>query len=61
MGIEDSNILSQCHLWSKKEIYIFVELVIETKNLLEEKHGPLMTEENKRKKWQETVAAINAC
>ncbi|KAH3856926.1 hypothetical protein DPMN_099521 [Dreissena polymorpha] len=60
MEDEDSNILSQCHLWSKKEIDILLELVIETKNLLEEKHGPLVTEVSKRKKWQETVAAINA-
>ncbi|KAH3709190.1 hypothetical protein DPMN_068652 [Dreissena polymorpha] len=30
-------------------------------NLLEGKHGPLVTEANKRKKRQEIVAAINAC
>ncbi|KAH3754965.1 hypothetical protein DPMN_189646 [Dreissena polymorpha] len=45
----------------QKEIYILLELVIENKNLLEGKHGPLVTVANKRKKWQEIVAAINAC
>ena len=48
-------------MWSKKEIDILLELVIETKNLLEEKHGPLVTDANLREKWQETVAAINEC
>ncbi|KAH3823775.1 hypothetical protein DPMN_125597 [Dreissena polymorpha] len=52
---------SQCHSWSKTEIDIFLELVIENKNLLKGKHGPMVTEANKRKKWQEIVAAINAC
>ncbi|KAH3891869.1 hypothetical protein DPMN_015979 [Dreissena polymorpha] len=40
---------------------ILLELVIENKNLLRGKNGPLVTEANKRKKWQEIVAAINAC
>ncbi|KAH3754976.1 hypothetical protein DPMN_189657 [Dreissena polymorpha] len=61
MKDEDSNDSSQCHSWSKKEIDILLELVIENKNLLEGKHGPLVTVANKRKKWQEIVAAINAC
>ncbi|KAH3700750.1 hypothetical protein DPMN_129594 [Dreissena polymorpha] len=61
MKDEDSNDSWQCHSWSEKEIDIIRELVIENKNLPEGKHGPLVTEANKRKKWQEIVAAINAC
>ncbi|KAH3702763.1 hypothetical protein DPMN_077789 [Dreissena polymorpha] len=61
MEEEDMNESSQCHSWSKKEIDILLELVIENKNLLEGKHGPSVTEANKRKKWQEIVSAINAC
>ncbi|KAH3738457.1 hypothetical protein DPMN_045091 [Dreissena polymorpha] len=61
MEDEDSNDSSQCHSWSKKERDILLELVIENKNLLGVKHGPLVTEANKRKKWQDIVAAINAC
>ncbi|KAH3833469.1 hypothetical protein DPMN_106779 [Dreissena polymorpha] len=61
MEDEDSNDSSQCHSWSEKEIDILLELVIENKNLLEGKLGPLVTEANKRKKWQEIVADINAC
>ncbi|KAH3784788.1 hypothetical protein DPMN_162859 [Dreissena polymorpha] len=51
----------ECHSWSKQEMNIILELVIENKNLLHGKNGPLVTEANKRKKWQEIVAAINAC
>ncbi|KAH3805048.1 hypothetical protein DPMN_133345 [Dreissena polymorpha] len=60
MEDEDSNDSSQRHSWSKKEIDSLLELVIENKNLLVEKHGPLVTEANKRKKWHEIVTAINA-
>ncbi|KAH3792260.1 hypothetical protein DPMN_145751 [Dreissena polymorpha] len=52
MEDEDSNDSSHCHSWSKKKIDILLELVIENKNLLEGKHGPLVTEANKREKWQ---------
>ncbi|KAH3715308.1 hypothetical protein DPMN_058014 [Dreissena polymorpha] len=58
---DDGNDSSQCHSWSKKKIDSLLELVIENKNLLEVKHKQLVTEANKRKKWQEIVAAINAC
>ncbi|KAH3727919.1 hypothetical protein DPMN_053865 [Dreissena polymorpha] len=61
MEDEDSNDSIQCHSWSKKEIDILLERVIENKKLLEGKHGSLVTEANKRKKWKEIVAAINAC
>ncbi|KAH3896280.1 hypothetical protein DPMN_020455 [Dreissena polymorpha] len=50
MEHEDSNESSRCHSWSKKDIDILQELVIENKYLLEEKHRPLVTEANKRKK-----------
>ncbi|KAH3840445.1 hypothetical protein DPMN_113894 [Dreissena polymorpha] len=40
---------------------ILLELVIENRNLQQGKNGPLVTEANTRKKWQEIVAAINAC
>ncbi|KAH3810851.1 hypothetical protein DPMN_139249 [Dreissena polymorpha] len=49
MEDEESNDSIQCHSWSKKEIDILLELVIENKKLLEGKHGPLVTEANKRK------------
>ncbi|KAH3835449.1 hypothetical protein DPMN_108796 [Dreissena polymorpha] len=56
MEDEDCNHSSQCHSWSKKEIDILLELVIENKNLLEGKYGLLVTEANKRKNgrrlWQ---------
>ncbi|KAH3880081.1 hypothetical protein DPMN_003993 [Dreissena polymorpha] len=48
MEDEDCNHSSQCHSWSKKEIDILLELVIENKNLLEGKYGLLVTEANKR-------------
>ncbi|KAH3772458.1 hypothetical protein DPMN_173796 [Dreissena polymorpha] len=61
MEDEDSNDSIQCHSWSKKEKDILLEIVIENKKLLEGKHGQMVTDANKRKKWQEIVAAINAC
>lgn len=56
----DETSQSQGLSWSKKEIDLLLELVIENKTLLEGKHGPLVTEANKRRKWGEIVAAINA-
>ncbi|KAH3720764.1 hypothetical protein DPMN_063668 [Dreissena polymorpha] len=61
MEDKDSNDSSQCHSWSKKEIDMLIEIDNENKNLLEGTQGPLVTEANKPKKWQDILAVINAC
>ena len=38
-----------------------MDMLIQNKALLDGKHKPQLTESMKRKKWEEIVAAINAC